>query len=239
MKLKRTMLSIAAFACAAGAHAQSAGSVTLATGWLHFAPRDSSGPLQVTNIGGSPVSITDVGSGAGVSSADTVAVSAAYFITDHVSTEFVLGAPPKFDLSGTGTLASYGKIGETKQWSPSLLLRYHFLDAQSRFRPYVGLGVSYVWYSGSQITNSTFANNVLQGSVTSVSASSSWAPLFNAGFTYQFTKHWFGGFSVSYLPLSTTATINSVGSTLPLHVTSQAKITINPIITYLNVGYKF
>ena len=56
--------------------------------------------------------------------------------------------------------------------------------------------------------------------------------------TYAITKDWFVGLSVSYLPLKTTATIDTTlinGA----RIQSEAKIKINPVVTFLNVGYRF
>ena len=47
--------------------------------------------------------------------------------------------------------------------------------------------------------------------------------------------------SISYLPLSTTAKLNTAASTPvgTLNVQSQTKIKLNPIVTYVNIGYRF
>ncbi|WP_233851562.1 OmpW/AlkL family protein [Paraburkholderia sp. HD33-4] len=241
MKLKQAVTGMAVLACmSTAAHAQSAGSIYVTTGWFHLAPQSSSDPLTITSIGGSPTNITEPNTGASLSSADTIGFTAGYFITDHIATEFVIGVPPTFDLSGTGSLAQFGKIGEAKQWSPTLLFKYYFNEPTAAFRPYLGVGVSRIWFTGEQITNSAFEANVLHGP-TSVSTDSSWEPVFNAGFHYSFNQHWFAGVSVSYLPLSTTAKLSSA-STTPvgtLTVQSQTKIKLNPIVTYVNIGYRF
>jgi outer membrane protein len=240
MKLKQA-LGIATLACmTTAAHAQSAGSIYVTTGWFHLAPQSSSQPLRVTNVGGSPVDVTVPNSGATLGDGDTLGFTAGYFITDHIATQFDIGIPPQFDLKGTGAFAQYGKIGSAKQWSPTLLLKYYFNQPQAKFRPYLGIGVSRIWFTDEHITNGTFQNNVLHGPTT-VTTDSSWEPVFNAGFTYAFTDHWFAGFSISYLPLSTTAKLNTTASTPvgPLTVQSQTKIRLNPIVTYVNIGYRF
>src|SRR5579864_8021707 len=105
MKLKQTVMGMAALACmTTAAHAQSAGTFYVTTGWLHLAPQSSSDPLTVTSIGGSPTNITEANTGATLSSGDTLGLTAGYFITDHIATEFVFGIPPSFDLQGSGSL---------------------------------------------------------------------------------------------------------------------------------------
>ncbi|AXE93746.1 OmpW/AlkL family protein [Paraburkholderia sp. 22099] len=241
MKLKQAVTGMAALACmTTAAHAQSAGSFVLSTGWFHLAPQSSSEPLRVTSIGGSPTNITEANTGASLSSADTIGFTLGYFVTDHIAAEFVLGYPPSFDLTGTGSFERFGKLGQAKQWSPTLLFKYFFNAPTAAFRPYLGIGVSRVWFTDAKITNSAFEANVLHGP-TSVDTDSSWAPVFNAGFTYAFDQHWFAGVSISYLPLSTTAKLNTAARTPvgTLNVQSQTKIKLNPIVSYVNIGYRF
>jgi outer membrane protein len=241
LKIKQVITGIAALACVStAAHAQSAGSIYATTGWFHFAPQDSSGPLKQTSVGGSPVDISVPNTGAGISSADTIGFTLGYFVTDHIATEFEFGVPPTFDIVGEGSLAQFGTVGSAKQWSPTLLFKYFFLSAQSKFRPYLGIGVTHVSYSDGKITNGAFESGYLHGPTT-VDTDSSWCPVFNVGATYAFTDHWFAGFSVSYIPLKATAKLTTQAQTPvgPLTFTSEARVHINPIVTYLRVGYRF
>ena len=241
MKLKQAVVGTAMLAgMTTAAYAQSAGSFTISTGWFHLAPQSSSQPLRVTSIGGSPTNIVEANTGATLSSADTIGITAGYFVTDHIAAELVVGYPPSFDLNGTGSLERFGKIGQAKQWSPTLLFKYYFNAPTATFRPYLGIGVSRIWFTDEKITNGTFEANVLHGP-TSVTTDSSWEPVFNAGFSYSFNQHWFAGVSVSYLPLNTTAKLNTQARTPvgTLNVQSQTKIKLNPIVTYVNIGYRF
>ncbi|MGA7781536.1 MAG: OmpW family outer membrane protein [Paraburkholderia sp.] len=240
MNLKQAMTGIAALACMTAAHAQSAGSFYITTGWFHLSPQSSSDPLKETSVGGSPVNVTLPNTGATLDNADTIGFTAGYFVTDHIATEFVIGVPPKFNLQGSGAFAPYGTLGTAKQWSPTLLFKYYFRDANASFRPYLGIGVSRVSFTDAQITNGTFEQQVLHGP-TSVSTDSSWEPVFNAGFNYNIDKHWFAGISLSYLPLSATAKLSTNAETPvgTLNVQSQTKIKLNPIVSYVSIGYRF
>lgn len=94
MKLKQAVTGMAVLACmSTAAHAQSAGTFFVSTGWFHLAPQSSSDPLTVTSIGGSPTNITEANTGATLDSADTIGFTGGYFITDHIATEFVIGVP--------------------------------------------------------------------------------------------------------------------------------------------------
>jgi len=245
MKLKH--IACAAFAtmsmaAVTSAHAQSAGDIQVSAGWMHFAPQDSSGPFNVTALG---QTVTKQGASASVSNADTFGLTLQYFVTDHIAVEAVTGVPPKFHLNGEGTLGPLGELGTAREWSPTLLLKYYFLSAQSKFRPYVGAGASYVWFSdvklSQQMANGAFLYSPQTGTAltgpTSVHIGSSFAPVVNAGLSYHFSKHWSAAFSVSYMWLSARATLttnSAVGQ-----VKSESKLKLDPIVTFLSVGYTF
>jgi outer membrane protein len=245
MKLKHiacAALAALGVAGASGAHAQSAGSLQVNAGWMHFAPQDSSGAFNVTALGQTQ---QRAGSGASVSNADTFGLTLQYFVTDHIAAEAVMGVPPKFHLDGEGTLSPLGELGTAKEWSPTILLKYYFMDAQSKFRPYLGAGASYVWFSdvklSSQMASGAFLYTPQTGTAltgpTSAHISSSFAPVVNGGMSYNFNKHWSASFSVSYMWLSARATLttNSAVGT----VRSESKIKLDPIVTFLSVGYTF
>lgn len=218
--------------------AQTAGSTVVSAGWLHLAPQSSSDPLRVT----SPASVSGVraGTGSSVSNADTVGLLVNHFITDNITAELVVGVPPKHDINGTGVYDSYGKLGSVKQWSPAIVVKYYFGDANTRFRPYIGAGVNYTWFSDAEITNSQFAAQRFFTTTDKISAKAkaSWNPVITAGASYAINDRWYAGAFVSYVPLKTTATITATGTPVGT-IVSEADIKVRPIVTSLHVGYRF
>ena len=239
-KLAITGAAALAFAFASGAAHAQANSFYVSTGWFHLAPQDTSSPLFLYGVGGTPINQSVPNTGAGINDADTLGLATGYYFTDHISTEFVFGIPPKFDITGKGRFSNFGVLGHAYQWSPALLLRYTFTDAPAKFRPYVGIGATYIWFTGAKITNGSFEKGVL-GGPTTATTSNQWAPVFNAGFTYNFNERWFAGLSLSYVPVSVTATFTTARATPvgTLTETSRARIKLNPIVSYVNVGYRF
>ncbi|MBN3786682.1 OmpW family protein [Burkholderia sp. Ac-20353] len=224
----------------AGVHAQSAGSNVVGAGWLRIAPQTSSDPLVV---GGQSVPNT----GVNADNADTFGLTFTHFLTDNIALETVAGIPPKFKFSGTGVLssASINPLGEVRQWSPSLVLKYYFGRADSRWRPYLGLGVSYIWFTNAHVSSQfqqalsmQVTHGVTAGLPTSADVESEWSPVFNAGMSYQFDKHWSAVLSLSYLPFSTKANLTTK---LPNggEVKSMAKITLDPVATLVSISYRF
>jgi outer membrane protein len=233
------LAALAALGCAS-ASAQQAGSWQLGGGWLHFAPQDSSEPLSFT----SPVRRTVPGSGAGVGNADTLGLNATYFVDGHWATQLELGIPPKFKLDGEGSLGRLGEIGTARQWSPTLLAKYYFNDSNATWRPYAGIGGTYVFYRSVELSQS------LQGALasqigapaaltrTTADLKSSFAPVFNLGMAYKLDKNWGLAFSVSYIPLKTKATLTT--SVAGRNVaTSETRLKLNPIVSYVGLTYTF
>lgn len=241
MKLKKTSAAIAASVCMCAAHAQSAGTVELGAGWMHFAPQVSSDPLAISTGGNrfvAPRNFTIPGSGAAVPGSDTLGLSITYFVTDHIAPEFVLGIPPKFDLNGADSLNSLGKLGTVKLWSPTVLLKYYFGSAQAKLRPYLGIGVTRAWFTNADVTNPALSTLLMSGPVSVESVKNAWAPVYNAGLSYAFSKHWVAGLSISYVPLKTTVTLDATSRVLGAK-RATANIKLNPIISYLNIAYVF
>ncbi|WP_321853275.1 MULTISPECIES: OmpW/AlkL family protein [Burkholderia] len=224
------------------ANAQSAGQVVVNAGWLHLAPQDSSQPLSIHAFG----QASEVpGSGISVGNADTFALTARYYVTDHFALETILGVPPKLHMTGTGTISQLGDLGTARAWSPALQLQYHFGESTSHFRPYLGAGVAYVWYRSIQLSQPVATGQMLYSPTfgtqlegpTSVTMNKSFAPVLNAGLTYNINARWSLGASVSYMWSTAKATLTTHS---PMGVvTTTTKVKINPIVSFVSIGYKF
>jgi outer membrane protein len=276
------LLSIAAafLACgifmATSAHAQKAGDNVVSAGWFHIQTFGTSGPLTTTLLDvpinyplGLPTSFSSPGSALSTSNADTLGLTFSHFITDNIAITAVGGIPPEFKIYGHGELIPPGPAGalghqslgdpslnpiitKARQWSPAAMVQYHFRAPDTTFRPFVGLGVSYNFFTNIDV-NPAFAasvNNNLGAILaagagipgpTSVhaDASSSWAPIFNVGGTYNFTEHWGLTGAVTYIPLKSESTMTikaSDGTTLS---TSKTTLRPNPLVFFLAATYKF
>lgn len=234
-------VAAAAALASGGAMAQKAGDWQAGAGWFHLAPQDSSKPLTLT----APVRSELAGSGARVSDSDTLGLNLTYFVDSHWAVEGVFGIPPKFKLYGTGTLEQVGELGQARQWSPTLLGKYYFNDGQAAFRPFLGLGATYVWYNRVNLSSNlqgALGNQLHRpplSTVTTAKLDSSFAPVVNVGAAYQFNPHWGVSFSVSYIALKTKAKLTTTSTTgLPI-ATSEARLKLDPIVPYLSLTYTF
>jgi len=241
----KTSLNIAAVAIAAAlsstAYAQTTGDNIVSAGWFHIAPQDSSTPISIT----SPSPATLTGTGASVQKTDTFGVSWTHFFTPNWAASLDLGVPPTYKLNGSGSLAAVGQIGEAKQLAPTVLGKYFFGDANTAFRPFVGLGASHVTYRNISLTQSfqntvsaEFSQGPLVAGGTTASLNSAWAPVYNAGVSYAINKDWYASFSVSYLGLKTTADLTTT-TNAGINILSTTTIKIDPIVTFAAIGYRF
>ncbi|HZZ06854.1 OmpW/AlkL family protein [Paraburkholderia sp.] len=274
--MKKIYFAILAAGLSASAHAQHAGDNVAALGWFHIMPQDSSSPLT-TNVAPTPIntplrlpsSFTSSGTGLSTNSANTVGLTISHYLTDHIAVTTVAGVPPVFKIYGHGIIKPPGPAGalgqqdlgdpqansivkSVRQWSPALLFQYYFNAPTAKFRPFVGIGVSYNWFSDVQLSQNfvqSTQNNL--GAVlaagagkpgqtqVSAKASSSWQPVFNAGLTYAITDHWGLVASVTYIPLKTTSSVIIKAADGTELGVSKAELKADPIISFLAVSYKF
>ncbi len=234
---KIAMLSLAA-SCAAPVLAQSAGSTVVNVGWAHITPNDSSTPLTITQpaVGAIP------GSGTGVSRTETLGVAISHFYTDNIAVAVDLGVPPTYKLHGEGTLGPVGQIGTAKQWAPTVFVKYYFGDAKAKWRPFLGAGVTYVRYSDielsqkfQQVIGAKFGS---PAAVTTADLSRGFSPNINAGVSYEFADKWYANLSLTYVKLKTDAELTTTGTKVGT-VKSSTTLTLDPLVAFMGVGYRF
>lgn len=195
-------LALILVATCGAAMAQSAGSLITSVGgaWLDFGP-SSATPLQSTSAAGI---FTSSGTSGQIHNTFTAEFAFTYFITDNIAVDLAAGVPPKLKLYAQGTAAPFGSGGptlalgnllplaSTRAWPPIFFLKYYFGGAQSRLRPFVGIGVNYTWYSHTEL-NPTFSGALQRiagpGGQAKASLSPSWNPAFNAGASYNIDKN--------------------------------------------------
>jgi outer membrane protein len=276
LRLTLTLMLATLAAFALPAHAQKKGDNVVSAGWFYIQTRGHSAPLTTTLLDvpinyplGLPSSFTAPGSSISSSNANTLGLTFSHFVTDHIAITGVGGIPPEFKLYGHGELIPPGPAGalgrqslgdpslnpiitKARQWSPAAMVQYHFLDPGSRLRPFLGLGVSYNFFTNIKV-NPAFASSVNNnlGAIlaagagipgpTSVSAdaSSSWAPVFNVGGSYNFDEHWGLTAAVTYIPLKTTSTMTIKAANGTVLSTSKTKLEPKPLVFFLAASYKF
>ena len=267
-------LGILGLACGSARAAQ-AGDNLVQVGWLHIFPESSSVPLHtqlqpslVGSLLGVQSSFDSPGTSAKVGQADTFGLITTRFLTDHFAVQLVTGIPARVDISGSGVVRPTGLLGQflnvdlgapqnnplvsVQEWTPVGLLQYYFGRRTDKWHPYIGVGISYAWFSGYSL-NGDFQKSLESnfGSVLSLatghfgathvtaSASRSWNPVYNAGLSYDLSKHWSLATSVTYSPLASVATINVLAQDGTLLANSKTRLSQNALVTALLVNYRF
>lgn len=201
-------LLAAGFSASVSAH--QAGDIIVRAGAVVVAPSESSDPVatfgefQISNN-------TQLGLNFG------------YMLTDNFGVELLAATPFSHDVS----LKGVGKIAETKHLPPTLVAQYYFGDAQSKLRPYVGVGVNYTNFFDNEFTND------LDGALTDLSMSTSWGLAAQVGLDYQVNKNWLVNASVWYAQISSDVKFKLAGDTVVIDTD------INPWVYMVSVGYTF
>jgi len=141
-------------------------------------------------------------------------VDISYFFTKNIATELVLTYPQSVDIKVGGT-----KQGTIKALPPSLLLQYHFTDFGA-FKPYVGAGLNYTYF--------TQRSNILGGAASVDKDSFGLAA--QVGFDYALDKNWSLNLDVKYVQMNTDVKVNGA---------KVGKVDLDPMLYGIGVGYRF
>lgn len=219
-KFSKKWVAAAALLCIGGvASAQSAGTWMLRAGVTTIAPQVSSGNLSPVSWAGTRVDIN---------SATQLGGGITYMLTNAIALDVPLALPFTHDITGDGAIKGVGKIGETKALPITVFAQYRFMDANAKFRPYVGLGATYAKFYKAKGTSTLSA--LTGGSPTTLSIESKLAPSFEGGIAMPLNDKWFVDLFVSKTLLKNRTTL-STGQTID--------VTLDPISYGLAVGYKF
>ena len=215
------LVAAAALCVAGSAQAQAAGDIMVKLGWNKIMPKTKSGDLSPPSLPGSQIDIH---------SASSLLLTATYMITDNVSVEVLGGLPYKHGVYGAGTVAGAGKISSIHQISPTLLLQYRFLSADSPWRPYVGAGPTWARFFDSRGSAALTAVTNPGGSATTVGGDVEWGGSLEAGLNYKIDKHWFLDAAILKTFVKTKA---------PLSTGQEIKAQLNPVSINASIGYSF
>ncbi|WP_285164857.1 outer membrane protein OmpW [Shewanella goraebulensis] len=153
-----------------------------------------------------------------------VGLNFTYMLTDNWAVELLAATPFSHDISLDGV----GKIAETKHLPPTLVAQYYFGNANSKLRPYVGVGVNFTNFYDNEITNETSLE------LNNLSLSNSWGLAAQVGIDYQVNQNWLVNASVWYADISTDVNFNAGETAYP-----ETTVDINPWVYMVSVGYVF
>lgn len=146
---------------------------------------------------------------------------------------------------------SNNPVATVRHWFPSAMVQYHFGEKDSPWKPFIGVGIGFSFFTDVKLTPG-FDKNLQQAgafmalastldpkNTTEAKASSAWRPLFNAGVAYRLNEKWDLGLAVSYVPIKTVATIRVRDKTGNVVLNSSADLDIPTVATSATIGFKF
>ena len=217
-----------ALAAATGAHADNAHPNDIRIGG-YFVQFDSSasditGPYTVPGLKTS------------VNNTATLDLGYVRTLSSHFAVEFAFGWPPLTHAvakgpAAVGSVPYNGQtIADIRWLSPTALLEYNFFAPDSRWRPFVGVGVNYTYFYDRQVTA---AGAAVSGGPTSISLPSSVGPAVTAGFKYRLNTRWHIVASYSVAQVNSQLTTDTAG------VLRSSKVHFWPNAVVVSVGYSF
>lgn len=215
------LAAAAALATAPLASAQSAGQWTAKLGVNRIDPQVDSGDVSAPALPGSKA---DVGS----DTAPTLLIG--YSFTDNLAAELCLGLPYTHDVIGAGAISGTGKLAEVQVLPPTVFLQYRFFKPDATFRPYIGAGLTYVWFRKSEGSGQLTAITNPGGPPTTLDLDSRFSGSLQLGFAVALNKKWYADLGVAKSWLKTRVDYSTGQS---MH------IKLNPVAINLGLGYKF
>lgn len=207
--------------------------ITVRVGYTHIYPHasatDAVGPLLPGPPSGVSLDVKDKG---------TLFVSFSKPLNDNMEVELALGYPPTHDVTAKlasslppNVLVHQGQvIAKVRQIAPTLFLNYKFGDADSRWRPFVGVGVNYTSFDKRQ---STAEGNALNGGPTDIRLTDSWGLAGQVGLSYRIDDKWSinGSIASARVKSKLTATTSGAARTIDIR--------FHPVVYTVTAGYAF
>jgi outer membrane protein len=215
------LAALLAASLAAPALAQSAGQIIVKVGINTIDPQVKSGDLGAPALPGTKIDVRP---------ATSIILTGTYMVTDQVSVEAFAGLPYEHDIVGDGAIAGVGKIGSTKQVSPTVFAQYRFGAPADPWRPYLGLGPTYAKFYGSQGSGRLTALTSPGGPATRISTDAAWGASAQLGLNFKLTPQWSLDATVIKTWLKTTSHLSSGQS---------IDVRLDPLSYSLSVAYRY
>ena len=221
MKYTHTLLAAAALACSGAVMAQTAGSWSASVGLTSLNPAVDSGNLSAPSLPNTKV---------GVNSNTQLTGAVNYMVTDNIAVSVPIGFGFKHEVTGAGAIAGAGKLADTKGLPITVLGQWRFMDAKAQWRPYLGAGLTYAKFYGTNGTAVLTALTNPGGPPTTLSFKSKLVPTIQLGAIVNLNEKWYLDVNYTKTFLTTTGSL-STGQTID--------VKLNPSTVALGVGYKF
>lgn len=198
-------------------------------------PSDSSSSLNVIEgVAGLPTNST----GVGVNNNTQLGLTFDYRFSPSWGLQLIAATPFSHEITGTGAIDGL-KVGKTKHLPPTLLAQYHFDLGNSKFQPFLGLGLNYTTFfdtkADAELVGTLGALGVTSASdKVSIKLTDSWGLAAQAGFNYSITDTMGIHFMVSKIQLDTNASVRVNGAAV-----ERVHVDIVPVVAMLGFRWSF
>ena len=226
----KTLVAAASMLACTAAMSQTAGSWLVRAGLTRLTPDVTSGCLSAPDFGNNGVNGALGCSRSDVSANTQLSGGVTYMYTNNISVDVPVALSFKHKIIGKGALEGTGEIAEVKALPVTMFLQYRFLDANAKFRPYVGLGATYAYFFNEEGSGKLTALTNPGGTPTKVTVDGKFILTPQIGASWMVNDKWFVDFCLTKSNLSTVTKL-STGQHMD--------IDLDPATFTVAVGYKF
>jgi outer membrane protein len=174
-----------------------------------------------------------------VGNANTIGFGAAYRFSPSWEGEFALGVPPEHKVYGADFIEPFGQVSRVTQVAPTVFANYHFGDMMPGLHGFIGAGINYTKFIKA---HSTPTGDAVNGGPTQIKLSPSWGLAGHVGGNWQLDKNWSIVGTVAKADVKSDLTTTTTGANQgngPVTIVGRTKITFNPTVYTLSLGYAF
>jgi len=197
------------------------GDILLRVGVITASPNDDSSVITHSVLG------AVANTSAGVEDDTQLGITGTYMFSIHIGLELLAATPFEHDITTQGL--GVPVAGSAKHLPPTLCLQYYPLKKESRFQPYIGVGLNYTTFFSEK---PTAAMTTALG-FTDLELDDSFGVAAQLGFDVLIKNNWLFNVGLWYADIDTTATFSGGGNSATVDVE------IDPIIFNIGLGYKF
>lgn len=205
-------------------------------GVITVAPQESSSNLNVVEtVAGLPTNSTELA----VDNNTQLGISLDYQVNKNWTLELIAATPFNHDVKVKGSAINGLPVGSTKHLPPTLLAQYHVDLGDSRFDPFIGLGVNYTNFFQEQVSgelastlqalNVTDANDKVE-----LKLKDSWGLAMQAGLNIKLADSWSAHLMLSKMDIDTTARVLVNDSSI-----QSVDVSIDPYVWMIGARYSF
>jgi outer membrane protein len=176
-----------------------------------------------------------------VDSATAMTLSATYMFTENWGFDILAATPFSHDinaavvLGGPGpgpNISPFAKIAETKQLPPTFSIQYHFIP-DGTFQPFVGLGMNWTTFFDTKVSSDLAAEGI-----TDLKLDDSIGLAAQVGADWNISDNWLVNLDVRWVKIESDASL-TMTVPAPAQVLDIGKVSVDPWVYAINLGYRF